>query len=425
MSLLRGLQHGGRMAAQSLRGLDRNALLLASESLLSCAAGVASAFGGIFFLRLNPSNALIGLTSSLPALAAMLLYVPAGLFLQRRKHLVPWVVGSLLLFRGVYLGIGLAPFVFRQNLVVAVAVLNMLSTLPNILVSVGFGPVMAEALSARNRASVITWRVTLGNGSGALLVFLAGRWLDRYGRFPLNYQLLYILCVGIGLVHAWLVSQIRVRPQEAPPAVTPNAAESKIPGLALFRQNPAFARLMVNKLVYDLGLMTAGPLLGIYYVRHLGAPDTWLGALNTLTNVGMVLGYWAWRKITPRLGENRTLWYGLPFAASFTLLAALVPNLAWILVFQVLTVLLGAGASLSLDMLYLDTLPAGHRTTAAALYTTAFSIGGVVLPLLGVALLDRMGLVPALVFCGALRLAGAAMFYLRPVRPPQPEMVAG
>jgi hypothetical protein len=39
----------------------------------------------------------------------------------------------------------------------------------------------------------------------------------------------------------------------------------------------------------------------------------------------------------------------------------------------------------------------------------------------GVALLDRMGLVPALALCGALRLVGAAMFYLRPVRSHQAE----
>ena len=419
-----GLQHTRRVLADSLRGLERNALLLASEASLSAAAGVASAFGGILILRLGASNSLIALMSSLPALVSMLLYVPAGLFLQKRTSLVPWVVASLLVFRALYLMIGLGPSLFHQNLVVAIGILMMLTTLPNILVSVGFGPLMADAIPASNRASVLTWRVTLGNGTGALLVFLAGRWLDSYGRFPLNYQLLYIICVVIGLAHAWVVSRIKVPPQNVAPkelAPSPASSERKIPGWTLLRENPAFARLMVNKFIYDVGVTMAGPLLGIYYVRQLGASDTWLGAVNTLTNVGMVTGYWAWRKLTRRLGENRSLWYGLPFAASFTLLAAFIPNLTWILVLQLVTVLLGAGASLSLDMLYLDVLPSGQKATATGLYTTAFSIGGVVLPLLGIALMDWVGLVPALALCGVLRLVGAAMFYLRPVRPSKAE----
>jgi hypothetical protein len=201
---------------QSL-GADRNASLLAGESALAAAAGVSSAFGGIYILRLGASNALIGLMSALPALVAMLLYVPAGLFLQRRRRLVPWVVGPQLVFRVLYFSLGLAPFLFPQHLIQATAVIMMLTTLPQILSNVG------------NRAAVITWRVTLGNGTGALLVFLAGRWLDSYGRFPANYQLLFVVCFFVGLVHTWSIGQLKAPDQAAPAPPRPRRRGGRRP----------------------------------------------------------------------------------------------------------------------------------------------------------------------------------------------------
>jgi len=96
---------------------------------------------------------------------------------------------------------------------------------------------------------------------------------------------------------------------------------------------------------------------------------------------------------------------------------ALVPNLWWILAIQLLATLLGAGANLALEVLYLDTLPAGHKSAATGLYNTAFGIAAVVLPMAGVALANWIGVAPAMLVGGSLRLAGAAIFYLRPVRP--------
>ena len=93
-----------------------------------------------------------------------------------------------------------------------------------------------------------------------------------------------------------------------------------------------------------------------------------------------------------------------------------MPDLSWILALQVATVVLGAGANMSLEILYLDTLPAGLKSAATGLYNTVFGVAAVVLPLTGAALAERIDVVPALIVAGALRLAGAAIFYLRPVQ---------
>jgi Na+/melibiose symporter-like transporter len=417
-------KNGWHALADAWRSGDRNTLIFATESALAAAAGVASAFNGAYILRLGASNALIGLMSSLPSLATMLLYIPVGLFLRKRR-IVPWVVGGQAAFRAIYLLIALAPLVTGRAVTQVTAILMMLAALPPIISSVSLGPLMSDVIPPHQRASLITWRTTLRNGTAALLVYLAGVWLDRHkGAFPANHQWLYLASVAMGVAHTCLLALIRppAKPvgqlgSEASLVAAPAPPRAKAVDLAILRENPSFGRLLVNKLVYDAGDMLVGPLMSIYIVRQLQASNTWLGASSTLTSICIVAGLWAWRRAVRRLGENRALWYSLPFAAPVTLLVALVPNLWWILAFQLLATLGGAGANLALEVLYLDSLPAGHKSAATGLYNTAVGIAAVVLPMAGVALSYQIGVVPAMLLGGSLRLAGAAIFYLRPVKP--------
>lgn len=417
------IRYGLRTLARAWQGGDRNTLIFITEAALAAAAGVGSAYNGAYVLRLGASNTLIGLMSSLPSLATMLLYIPIGLFLQKRK-IVPWIVGGQVTYRALYILIALAPLFAGQAVPQVTAALMMLAALPPIISSVSLNPLISDVVPPEQRASLITWRSTLRYGTAALLVYAAGRWLDLYGAFPANYQWLYLASALVGILHACLLSMIRVPAQPTTQLTPATTSANPVPparrpavDLSIFRQYPDFARFMINKLIYDAGDTLAGPLSSIYLVRMLGASNTWLGASSTLTSIGAVAGLWAWRRAVRRLGENRILWYSLPFASCCTLLIALVPNLSWILAFQVATVLLGAGASLSLEVLYLDTLPAGHKSAATGLYNTVFGVAAVVLPMAGVALADGIGVIPAMLVGGSLRLAGAAIFYLRPVKP--------
>ncbi|NLG27634.1 MAG: MFS transporter [Chloroflexi bacterium] len=411
------IRRSARLLAQVWRSGDRNTLIFALEPALAAAAGLGSAFNSAYLLRLGAPNTLMGLLASLPSLAVMLLYIPAGLFMQRRRT-IPWVVGGQALYRGLYLLIAAAPLFAGAAVTQVTAGLMMLASVAPILSSVALTPLMSDVIPPQQRASVIAWRTTLRNGTAAGLVYLAGLWLDGFGRFPLNHQWLYLFSALLGVLHTLLLALIKppARADTAPQRVAA-APERRRVDLSLFRRFPAFTRLMLNKLILDAGDTLVGPLMGIYFVRLLGATNTWLGASSTLTSIGVVTGLWAWRRAVRRLGEGKVLLYSLPFAACFTLLAALLPDLRWILGLQVLTVVLGAGANMALEILYLETLPAGFKSAATGLYQTVFGVAAVLLPMAGVTLADRIGVVPAIAVGGALRLAGAAVFYLWPVRP--------
>ena len=70
-------------------------------------AGVGS-FLSVFMVRLGASDFQVGLLTAMPALTGMLLAMPAGEFLSRRTHIVPWFARSRFLVLICYVLTGLA-----------------------------------------------------------------------------------------------------------------------------------------------------------------------------------------------------------------------------------------------------------------------------------------------------------------------------
>ena len=63
---------------------DRNAVFLVAEIFFASIMAGASAFNAAFAVRLGASNSQIGLLSSIPALLALIVSIPAGRFLQKK-----------------------------------------------------------------------------------------------------------------------------------------------------------------------------------------------------------------------------------------------------------------------------------------------------------------------------------------------------
>ena len=72
-------------------------------------AGVGS-FLSVFMVRLGATDFQVGLLTAMPALTGMLLAMPAGEFLSRQRHIVPWFARSRFLVLICYVLTGLAPF---------------------------------------------------------------------------------------------------------------------------------------------------------------------------------------------------------------------------------------------------------------------------------------------------------------------------
>ena len=113
--------------------------------------------------------------------------------------------------------------------------------------------------------------------------------------------------LGSGVIGIYLVSRIHVEPQVARTPIDRTRRE-KGSWLGALRSaegaQRGFFRIVVNTLLFNLGAWMVGPLYMIFYVRELQASDGWVGTLGTLAHVGVITGYWLWRRIVRRIGER-------------------------------------------------------------------------------------------------------------------------
>ena len=424
MFLIRRLQSfGHEFSLMWQMESGRNILYLYIEVVFAGLLSAAASFNSAYILRLGGSRELVGLLSSIPALVAVALYLPSARVLERKTRHGPWIVGSLLLARSGYLGILALPLLLANLLPELTVGILVAITAPSVFFTTGWSPMLSDVIPERSRATVLAWRSILSSATIAPLVYLFGLALDR-GAFPGNYQWMYAVGLFGGLTSVALISRIKIpeREQGAPKSGAPSPAADEAETRAwrrtldnLRQTDRGFLRIITNTLLFDLGAWTVAPLYIIFFVRELGAPDSWIGLNATLAHLGVVAGFWGWRRIINRTGESRAMFIALPMVSMYAFMVALVPNLNFILFAGFLINVVAPGVNLSHGVLFLRLLPAERRHTWMAIYSTVMNVGAFVCPLIGVAISNVIGIVPTLLIGGTMRLAGAMLFYLFPV----------
>ncbi len=398
---------------------DRNALFLVVEVFFAAVLGAAATFNAAFALRLGATNEDIGLLTSLPALLAVVISIPAGRFLQARGRRKPWIVGSLLMHRAGFLLVALVPLLKMAGLnqgTVLVALLIVISTPANFF-NVGWIPLLADVVPVERRASVFTGRNITANATTSVAVFLFGLWL-KDSTFPMNYQAMYVLGFCVSLISQYFILKVNV-PEHTPVAAPAGTFSFKTQWRAMrdaLHNEPQFQRLSTNTLMHGIGLWLASPLYILYYVRELDASDAWIGLQATVLTAATIVGWLIWRRVIQRAGETRVLRLMIVTIGLIPILVGLLPNLTLILFVVALNGLLSPAVNLSHFNTLLKVTPSGERPLYTGLYTTIVNMGAFICPLIGVWAADRIGLAPALIVFGVLSIAGSSSFWWRPVK---------
>jgi MFS family permease len=412
---------------------DRNAWYLVLEVFWASLLGSVAVFNAAFAIRLGADNFQVGLLSSIPALMAVLVSIPAGNFLQRRSRRAPWVFGSLLAHRAGYLLVALAPlmgFLGIEPGLLVVVILVMISA-PAHFFNVGWIPLLADVVPESRRAAVFTARNIVNQATVSVMVFLFGLWLNQIV-FPINYQTLYLLGFVSSMLSMYYLYKMVVPDSPAEKPAT-------LPKIRTFREwlvvsrealtgQPAFMRITVNTLLHGFGVWMAGPLYALYFVRTLEASDAWLGLNGTIASVGTIAGYSLWRWILARWGEPTTLKRTIVLVGVYPILVGLTPSLPVILLYGALNGLIVPGTNLSHFNTLLKVTPADARPRYTAIYITIMNLGATVSPLISVALATVFGLEVMLVASGLISVIGSTSFWwwpvVAPATPPQAEPAA-
>ena len=389
----------------------RNFINVQNDAIGVGLANAGAQFLSVFLTRLGATSTQVGLLTSMPALTGLLIAIPVGRFLQTRRKIIPWFSGSRLLIISSYALTGIVPFIVPEEWIVpAVLLIWMLVTIPQIVLNVTFSVVMNAVAGPHRRYDLMSRRWSILGLTTAIVVTIIGQVLVRLD-FPINYQIVFLSVSLGGLFSFYFSSRIQIPDLETLPTKSNGAARSGIIEYwSLLKQYPDFLSISFKRFVYFFGFTLAVPLFPLYYVRSIGAPDSWIGFINTAQTAVLLVGYYIWTRQSKVRGNRFVLlWTTFGLALYPALMASTE-------VLQVIVILAGMAGifQAGIDLVFFDelmkTVPVEYSATFVAFAQGLQYAAALVAPLLGTYLADQIGIEGALIISSGVRFIGFILF---------------
>lgn len=393
---------------------ERNMRLLVIELFWAAIAIACYSFAAAFLIRIGGSNLMVSLLTSAAALVNALTSIPFAMLLERISQRRPWIIGSLLALRIGHMGLIFIPFLpgYRAEAMVA---LLLLINIPVALFNAGWLPMMGDLVPLSRRARLFSARnMTLGI-TVMVVTFLMGRWLDA-APFPFNYQLMFALALVASLLSTVYVARLDIPP--SPVVARAPARQGMILNdlRAIIHEQRPFVNITINTLVFNVAFWMATPLQPIYFVRELGASDGWLGVWLALISGGQIIGNLVWPRLIERYGFSWVLLRATAASAIYYFLIGAVPDLTLILLFALLFGAISPGVDVSHFNILLEVCSPERRAFYMGVFVTVMNLGFFLATLACAPLIDLIGAQALVLILAGLRLAGALLFVVNPVR---------
>ena len=415
---LRALAARTRRRWAGLSVEERNALYLyaGSASFGPIQAGIG-AYLAVFLARLGASAQQIGLLSSVPAIAGMIMLIPAGFVAERVRDQVRLRTLSTVVMRSTPLLLAIAPLVFALSSIPNVAVgLMALQAAALAIAMPAFMTVMSDAVAPQHRSRVNGTRWALLNGVSAVLAPFFGRMLDVV-EFPLNYQILFLFSAIGGIGNVYFFSRIKVPPlevREREPWRPGRLREGLRSYISSIRGERKFVLLLLGTVAFRVALNMPAPLYSLYWVKELGVSDGLIGFRETAAYSALVVGYLVWGRWSPRKQPRTQLTAGVLLLGLYSIATGLIPGAVWIVPIAVIWGLATPGVHIALFNIMLASAPKEKMPRLSTVLNLVANATASVGPLLGVALSQTTSIRTALLVIGGLTILSTIPFRVVP-----------
>jgi Major Facilitator Superfamily len=393
--------------------------------------GLASAAGPflpVFLTQLGATNSQIGLLSSMPGFAGLLLALQIGSFLQGQRNIVPWFSRARLLVVSSYALTGLVTLIVpREYAIVSILIIWAAATLPQTMVNICFSVVMSNVAGPRLRYDLMSRRWTILGFTTAIAVAVVGQILDLIG-FPLNYQLVFIALSLGGLISYYFSSHIELPAVQLGPRPRLTFRQRMREYADLVLSNKPFVSFVLRRFVFLTGQSFASPLFAIFYVRVLHAPNAAIGMITTAATASAMIGYSLWVRQSRRRGSRFVMLCTTFALALYPAIAALNRSVEVMIGLAAVAGIFSAGLNLVFFDELMRTVPDEYSATFVSLAQMMSYLSAVVAPMLGTTLATLAGISQAMIVGGCLTMVGFVLFLLnKGVSPPPPvqEKLAG
>jgi Major Facilitator Superfamily. len=391
----------------------RNWRLVQADSVFIGIVTASGTFLPVFLLRLGASGNDIGLLTALPALTAFVLAIPFGRWLQRRRNIVPWYSRLRLVAWSSFVVMAAAAALLpRERAIPVMLAIWTLASLPSTAALVGFPMVMDGAAGPGGRFDLLGRRWAIAGVSTSISVAIGGQFLNAVP-FPTNFELLLVI-VSLAGFGSFLQSSRLVIPDQAPASgSTSGPPREHVRGLwQLIVANRPFTRFELRSFVFTASIGLGMPVLPLFYVHEVLAPDAWIGVIGAAGSAGGVLGYLVARQLARRRGGAMTL---LPSLLTLALAPAALSMIGWlpaVAAIAFVTGVAGAGAQLALFDAMLRRIPSEHGVTFSSVDQSLQNLALVIAPNVGGFLALALGVRGALLVVAAVNFAAFVLFLL-------------
>ncbi len=389
-----------------------NAKVMRWDAVAMGVVNAASTYLPVLVARLGGSAFTIGLLTAIPAVAGSALAIPIGQYLQRNAHVVTWYSTARMVanlsFGVIALAVLLAP---REMVIPLIIAIWAIAALPSTIGTVLFPIVMDGAAGPRGRLELMSRRWSIVGLTMAITVAIIGQFLDRIPS-PVNYAIVFMTFTLAGIASYYFSRQFRI-PQVEPPPVAQHRrslAERIRAGLALVRSQPAFLHYSIRHLVYVAGTRLVMPLVPLYYVTVVEAPDAWIGIIATGQSLALLAGYQFWRRQSRLRGTRILLLVALTVSSLYPAALSLTDQLIVVATLAAFAAFFVAGVDLILFDELMRTVPRQYGVTFVSIDTTLVNLATIVAPLVGAALVGLASIEFALQFGAFISLCGVVLF---------------
>jgi MFS family permease len=389
-------------------------------------SGSAMAFLSIYAARLGASTFQISLLTAGPAVANLLISMPAGQWMQN-KPLVGVAFWSSIGQRIGYAIFALLPFLFAApGQVWILALISMIMAVPGTVLAISFNAVLADVIPPEWRGRVVGRRNAILALSIIATSLVCGQLLDQIQPYY-NYQIIFALGAAGGLLSSLYVSRLRI-PSQEPVRVWSliNDYDSlrTSAGLrfltrkrvkSLLRMDllrSPFGKFMLACCIFYTFQYTSIPIYPLFIVNVLTLGDGQIGIGNSLFYLAMMATSISLNAISSRFSHRGVLILGALLFGTYPLIIALAHDATLFYVASTMGGIAWALWSGGLLNRLFERSPENDRPAAMALHNLVMNLGILVGSLFGPTLAASVGnLREVLLISAGLRVV-AGFFFL-------------
>jgi MFS family permease len=176
--------------------------------------GTAITFMQVYATRAGAGSLALGLITALPAIVALGLTLPAGIWLRHRPA-TRVTVYTAIASRFFYLVWALLPWLGNNERQVTLLLLTtFVMSIPGAFLAVSFNALYAEAVPVAWRPRVVGVRNSIYAALSIVTTLISGQILERWA-FPLGYQIVFALGFAGSVWSTWHLMRIRPIPAAA------------------------------------------------------------------------------------------------------------------------------------------------------------------------------------------------------------------